>query len=401
MAVLHDYQAFGGRHWETGTLHNVMAYGGIQAPHTGEPPSEALLLGVSGGITVGYFTFAYEGYDPQVNILTRNTFDPFDTICQRLGIVQDVRQTASPEKGTANLLESLAGGVPAIVWADMFTLPYNALDEDENMWQMMPVVVFGYDQEQDQVRIADRAGVPLAVDTGTFDSARSRVKNHKHRLVNIDPPDFGKLATAVQQGIWDCVRLYTEGPPRGSKANFGLAGLQKWAKMMTNERQKHSWANDFPPGVAMYAGLMSAFSHIQHFGKDGRAERDVYAAFLDEAASILKRPPLSEVAELFRTCGQAWHDLAVALLPDAVPAFKETRDLMSTWHRLFLERGAAELDEIHRIKGRLAVLREVMQADFPLAPAEATQMRASLADRVLRIHDLEAKAIEALQAAMH
>ena len=74
MPTLTDYQHFDGRHHETGTIHNYFAYTGVAAPHTGRPYSEALLLGVSGGIVMGYFTFAYKGYDPHVALLTRNTF---------------------------------------------------------------------------------------------------------------------------------------------------------------------------------------------------------------------------------------------------------------------------------------------------------------------------------------
>ncbi|MCA9971464.1 MAG: hypothetical protein KC425_14665, partial [Anaerolineales bacterium] len=76
MTTLPTYNQFDGRHWETGTVRNFFAYRGVTAPHTGRPYSEALLLGVSGGLALGHFTFAYEGYDPQCNILTRNTFDP-------------------------------------------------------------------------------------------------------------------------------------------------------------------------------------------------------------------------------------------------------------------------------------------------------------------------------------
>ncbi|HET6595505.1 MAG TPA: hypothetical protein VFG81_07770 [Anaerolineales bacterium] len=53
-----------GRHSETGSIHNALALQGVRAPHTGKPYSEALLLGVSGGIAFGYFTFEYKGYLP-------------------------------------------------------------------------------------------------------------------------------------------------------------------------------------------------------------------------------------------------------------------------------------------------------------------------------------------------
>jgi len=83
-----------GRHYETGTLRNAWALRGAKAPHTGQPYSEALLLGISGGITFGYFTFAYTGELPHLALLTRNTFDPFETILERLAPAREVRRTA-------------------------------------------------------------------------------------------------------------------------------------------------------------------------------------------------------------------------------------------------------------------------------------------------------------------
>ena len=94
---------FNGRHWETGSIHNALTLQGIKAPHTGGPYSEALLLGISGGITFGYFTFEYKGYLPHVAMLTRNTFSPFSTMLERLGIAQDVQQTSKPDIAEKNL----------------------------------------------------------------------------------------------------------------------------------------------------------------------------------------------------------------------------------------------------------------------------------------------------------
>ncbi len=109
MPVLHDYDQFQGLHWETGSLRNFLAYQGITTPHTNQPYSEAMLFGISGGIAMGYFTFAYQGYDPMVRILTRNTFEPLETIYERLDIQSNVRQTANPDKGVSNLLDVLEG----------------------------------------------------------------------------------------------------------------------------------------------------------------------------------------------------------------------------------------------------------------------------------------------------
>ncbi|NJL56476.1 BtrH N-terminal domain-containing protein [bacterium] len=145
--VLSDYQAFNGRHAETGSVHNVLAYQGVRAPHSGQPPSEALLLGLSGGVTFGYFTFTYSGHLPHLALLTRNTFNPLQTLLNRLGIAQDLRQTGSPDKAEQNLESMLAIGQPVIVWADRFSLPYNHLPTAYS-WAMEPIVVYGLELER-------------------------------------------------------------------------------------------------------------------------------------------------------------------------------------------------------------------------------------------------------------
>ena len=90
MPVLANFTQFGGRYWDTASIRNALDYQGAKAPHTGQPYTEAMLLGISGGIAFGYFTFHYDGYDPQVNLLTRNTFEPMETIFNRLGIAREV-----------------------------------------------------------------------------------------------------------------------------------------------------------------------------------------------------------------------------------------------------------------------------------------------------------------------
>ncbi|GMR10457.1 MAG: hypothetical protein BMS9Abin28_1278 [Anaerolineae bacterium] len=137
MPILSDYTQFDGRHWETGSVHNILAYQGLEIPETGQAISEVMLMGISGGAAFGYFVFDYRDTDPHVSLLSRNTFDPLDTLLERLAIPQDLFHTPDPDKGERNLIELLEGGRPAMVWADALSLPYNALSHDEQMWAMM------------------------------------------------------------------------------------------------------------------------------------------------------------------------------------------------------------------------------------------------------------------------
>lgn len=405
MPILPNYRAFAGRHYETGSIHNALAYQGVKAPHTGQPLSEALLLGVSGGITVGYFLFAYEGYDPHVALLTRNTFGPMETIFERLAIPRDVQQTSSAETGVKNLLDTLDDGHPALVWADLFMLPYNALSfKDEKMWAMIPVLVYGV--EGDTVYIADRSSQPLRVSADTFTSARARVKQDKFRVMVLEHPDLDKLPAAVQKGIWQCISLYTEAPPKGTRENFGLAALHHWADMLTNTRNKKSWARFFPRGGALFHALAGGsyqpglIGWVMTWGAGEGAERGLYADFLDEAALILNKPDLNAAAQQFRASAGVWCELANAALPDDVPLFQEARELKLKKHRLFVEQGSAALDEIHAIHQRLGEIKAQVSQDFPMSEKEVIAFRERLRGIVLRIHGVEAQAIEMLQAAM-
>src|SRR5688572_9577533 len=175
MTTLKDYKNFDGVHYETGSVHNILAYQGLKMPHTKAAPSEALLLGLSGGITFGYFSFAYKGIDPHVALLTRNTFAPLERLFDRLGVVRTVKQTTDPVKAENNLLAALENGQPALVWADYCSLPYSTYDGGmgEEMYMMGPVVVYGLDK--DVVQIAGQSRVPLRAARKEFSMARARV----------------------------------------------------------------------------------------------------------------------------------------------------------------------------------------------------------------------------------
>ena len=56
---------------------------------------------------MGDFTFAYKGYDPHVALLTRNTFDPLDTLLTRLGVVQYIEHSQQAKRAEKKLVDTL------------------------------------------------------------------------------------------------------------------------------------------------------------------------------------------------------------------------------------------------------------------------------------------------------
>lgn len=404
MPILPQYTQFAGRHWETGSVSNALAYQGAQIPQIKGPFSEALLLGVSGGAAFGYFVFDYKGHDPHVALLSRNTFDPVQTLLDRLAVPQDLFQTADPKRGERNLIEVLESGRPAIVWADAFSLPYSTPTADQAIWGMLPILVYGY--EGGKVYIADRSAKPLTATVDELAKARARVKKEKFRVLALGAPDLKKLPGAIQKGIWQCIELYTEPPPKGTRDNFGFAAYQKWASMLTNTRKPQSWERLLAPGSRMYAALAGsehqpgAFGWACTFPSNQVDDRLLYADFLAQAAVILRKPKLKAAGERFRASSAAWQELAKALLPDEVPLFKETRQLLLRKRDLFINEGEAAGADRKKISVRLAEIRASIDKKFPLSAKGVTALREHLAEQVLRVSEIERQAIELMQAGM-
>lgn len=398
MAGLEGYDAYGACAPTTGTISHALAYQGAIAPHTGQPYSEALLTGLSGGIAFGYFIFAYEGYDPQVNILTRNTFDAYgwDAIARRIGLVQDVANSTSADRAREKLVGTLEEGRVPIVWADVFSFGYERSDFGDRMWGMMPVIVAAY-EAGGRALLDDRARVPIEVDASTLDAARAKVKKEKARLVVIDLPGEPDLEQAVRESIAQCIGVFTAKPPRGSANNFGFRAYDRWIAALRKPGSKDGWSKTMSPGRALFAGLTTAFTYALQFWEDDSrtADRAVYADFLEEAAEILGADELCGIADEFRASGRAWRELGERLLPEDVAVLRMARETLVHRHETFLASGNAQADEIERADDRLARLagesREAL-ADEALA----ARIMEGVADGVERIRDAERAAIDHL-----
>ena len=403
MSVLKNYKSFSGRHWETGSIHNALAHQGFIAPHTGKPYSEEFLLGMSGGINFGYFTFQYTGLPPQLAILTRNTFDPFQTLLERMGVPQEVYQTGSASKGLDNLLSVLEEGKPAIVWADAFSMPYEALSGRVDYWAMQPIVVYGHDGKR--ALVADRSGLGLEVSAKRLEAARARIKKDKFRVISLGEPSEAKLVSSVNLAIWQCVRAFTEAPPRGTRSNFGLAAYEHWSRMLTNTRNKQSWERFFPAkeghfsaiaGNGPFPGLLDA---IFAWGDMG-AERERFAVFLEEAAIMLKNQALVEVAEEFRKCHALWINLADVLGANKMPSLMKAKKLIFQRGSLFIQKGADAMQPIKAINNELSQLSREWPKNEGGNEMLIAGHRKSVQSAVNAIKDAEGLAIQKLSKAM-
>jgi Butirosin biosynthesis protein H, N-terminal/Domain of unknown function (DUF4872) len=387
MPVLHDYTQFGHTHWATGTLTSVLAYS------MDDPLSEALLLGISGGIVAGYNVS--DGKLPYLNLLTRSPFHPLDTIIERLKLPTDDRRTSRPERASAYLHEALSAGHAVIVWVDTNELPYTVMPTQE---PIQPVVVYGYEDET--VYLTDRAHLPLRVAAAAFERARSHAVSEQYRQMTVGAPHQSRLALAARLGIESCLRDFLEEPPlKELRGTFGLAAFEHWIQQLESPAES-GWHKQYPPGRRLIAILTSAYQSINLNGTGGNGSRAMFADFLDEAADLLDKPLLHTTAGLWRANLRLWSALNDALLPAEIADFAHLRSLMQSEYDLFLLEGLASLPIRQEIRQQMDELKTQMGRKFPLTKRQVGALLDNLRDVLLAIYAAESTAVHDLKAVM-
>jgi hypothetical protein len=95
-----SYRLLGGVHPDTHAIAGVLANRGLLAPHTGQPLTEAMVLGVGGGLGAGYILWEFKSHDYRTLVFGfRNSWQYPDRwaskTCARLGVPADVHETGS------------------------------------------------------------------------------------------------------------------------------------------------------------------------------------------------------------------------------------------------------------------------------------------------------------------
>ena len=401
MAELRDYTEYGGDHWELGALRNALAYQGARMPHTDQAPTEALLLGIAGGVVAGYFIFEYEGYPPMFNFLTVNSFDPLTNALERLGIEATTRRSGSAEKARQHLIDALNGGRAPLVWADVTSLGYGDTQWVEDYWFVIPLLVTSYDAVADQACLVDRASVPLEISAGALDAARVRIKKERQRLTTVGGIAMERLPEATHAGILQCIEhAVGEAPRKPMRGKYGLAAYTRWADALADERSKNGWKRQFSTGSKRFALLTFFYRYTHHFGTGGFGARDRYADFLEEAAVILSNEGLRIAASEFRAAREGWAALYETLFSASIKPLHQARQFIDERERLFREQGNASVAARRAIEGELGALRTAADETLAFAEAEERDWREGIREAVLALQALETKAFDSLQEVM-
>ncbi|PWK14308.1 BtrH N-terminal domain-containing protein [Tumebacillus permanentifrigoris] len=388
----------GGVYCETTAARHLFDRAGLVAAHNGRPLSEAMLFGISGGIGFMYFNFEYEGHPPSMYIGTAHRYKTkfgalMDNLYQRVGVQTVVKTSMSEKVAEKNLRQALEQGTPVLLNLCWGGLPYSGTNE---MYADYAVVVTGFHEQEGVYEIADRASVPLTIKPEALSRARAGIASLKNRSLTLAPTDQSPLdlREAIVAGIRACFENMLNPPTPVN--NFGLKGLEKWANVVNDPKNKKGWPQVFATDADLFQGLFSTFRYLE-IGNGGGAMRELYAAFLTEAAEVLNEPELLNVATQYRECARYWTEVAHAALPDSEPLWKELKHMTSLKERLLLEKGMESPREIEPINERLHVIATAMRESFAFDASQRQELLDDLHRKLVSLGQLERAAISSLQ----
>lgn len=379
-------------------LRILLTHAGVSMP-SGAPLSEALAFGLSGGIGAGVFAFHYAKEDFSSfyvagSHLWQDTQACLVAATERLGIVPVVKEFGGAGPAEKGLAAILAGG-PAIAWVDMGHLPHRGMPPAMSGGGYHLVTVYRAEPGGEAL-IGDLADAPVSLPTSVLTAARGRIKKDKYRILAVPRPKKAPdLAAALHHGLATGAAALTKGRIK----NFTVASFGAWADLLHGSKAKDSWDKVFPRGRHLWSGLTSIHDFVEHYGTGGGLCRPLFAEALAEAAPMLKRPALLELASAYAELGEAWTALAGAALPSGVPRFAEAARLMARRSELLHSEpdGKAEMASVWQ---ELFALGAKAAREFPLDESESSALRRELQVRMATIHAEEERLAVGLQHAL-
>jgi len=355
-----------------------------------------MLLGLGGGIGVAYFVFEYKDFTSfyiggRINEFVQKE-DFLKALFRRLGLAHEVSETTSEAAAEKQLRAALEGGGLAIVVLDMVELGYYGLPRE---WSGMAPHTVAVASRDGEPAIFDAAPEPFPMSWQDLRRARAKLRSAKNRMITMASPP---APVDVPRAAADAIRQTCRGMLEPPMTNFGLPGLEKWAVLLTNEKDKKGWPTVFSTGPKLFEALRWLVHWVEISGTGGGAFRRMYAGFLSEASGVLGRPELAEASSRYGRLAGEWTALAEAALPAAVPPLGRIRELMAERRRLIELRGPAAAAELAALRQERDRLEAEVKRSFPIAGVDA--FLADVRERVLQLYDGEEAAISLLRAAV-
>lgn len=289
----HKFTHHQSAHCENGVASNLLKHHGFEV-------SEPMVFGIGAGLFFTYLPFI------KVNHAPGFSFRPlpgtiFKRAAKRLNIKIKRQKFRSPEAAQQALDQKIREHIPVGLQVGVFNLTYFP-DEYRFHFNAHNLVVYG--KEGDTYLISD----PVMEETTSLSTKElERVRFAKgvmapkgHMYYPARFPSQLNLEKAIIKGIkHTCRDMLAPVPIVGVKGMRMVAkNIRKWPSKKGTKVANH------------YLGQLIRMQ--EEIGTGGGGFRFIYAAFLQEAAPILKKPILEEFSKEMTTIGDAWRDFAVA-----------------------------------------------------------------------------------------
>ncbi len=279
-------------HCESGVTTNLLRHYGINI-------SEPMAFGIGAGMFFAHIPFL------KVNGTPGTTFRTwpgaiFKRVTQRLHVTMHTEKFRSPEKAMAALDRALDAGIPVGLQTSVYYLPY--LPEAFRFhFNAHNLVIFGRKDGQYLVSdpVMDEVATIAPEDLVKARFAKGLPEPKGFMYYVIDAPKSIDFTKAIQQGIKQTC-FFMLSPPIpwfGNKAIFLLANrIKKYPRKLTPRR------------AALFLGNIIRMQ--EEIGTGGAGFRYLYAAFLQEAGTMLQHDDLLRFSEELTSIGDDWRKFA-------------------------------------------------------------------------------------------
>jgi len=286
---LHHHAA----HCESGTLTTLLRNNGLEL-------SEAMVFGIGGGLFFLHFPwlklagYPITAYRDVPHSIIRN-------VCKHLGVRMRSERFRTPEQGKIALEKLIAQGIPVGVQTNIYWLPYFP-DDMRFHYNGHNIVIYG---KQDGNYLVSDPVSDHVVTCSVEDMQRARFSKGmlapKGLLYYPEYiPENPDLKQAIPLAIRKTVKRMLDIP----LPFFGVRGIRYLAKNI------EAWPKRY--------GIKNAARHVgnvirmqEEIGTGGAGFRFIYAAFLQESASVINNGALNAISQELSDVGDRWREFAV------------------------------------------------------------------------------------------
>jgi hypothetical protein len=224
----------------------------------------------------------------------------FQRVCKRLGAKMQSQNFSSVEKGMLELDRVLEKGTPVGLLSSVYYLPYLPAAYRFH-FNAHNILVYGKNGENYQVSdpVMDHVTEidPKSLGEARFAKGFPAPKGKMYYPISV--PEQVSLQQPIKEGIDQACHYMLKLP----LPMFGVSGIRYLAKRLKHYPEKLGERK-----ATLYLGNIIRMQ--EEIGTGGAGFRFMYAAFLQEAADVLKKDELSTLSRDLTRVGDLWRNFA-------------------------------------------------------------------------------------------